>query len=118
MPHQQALVGHLDAGYASIRLAHLFDLAGSFLQITGDAKEASYLYRRALGERLLGPDNLDTLTSVNNLARCLVSFGDAEAALPLLQRAVTGAEPVLGAEHPWTRRFKASLAECEKALRG
>ena len=57
---------------------------------------------------MLGAEHPDTLGSVNNLAYCLETLGDASAALPLYRRALESSERVLGAEHPTTRIFRAN----------
>jgi tetratricopeptide (TPR) repeat protein len=76
------------------------------------------LYRRALDSRarVLGRAHPATLTSVNNLATCMRTLGDAAAALPLYRRALDSSERLLGKEHPDTLRSMNNLAECMRAL--
>ena len=50
--------------------------------------EKRTLYRRALegSERVLGKEDPQTLTCLNNLAGCMRALGDAAGALPLYRR--------------------------------
>ena len=118
LPHQQVLSTHAFPDRATDRAARLLDLAGSFLQGSGDAAGALPLYRRALDsrERVLGPEHPDTLGSVNNLAGCMETLGDAAGALPVYRRALDSYERVLGPEHPDTLSSVNNLALCMQAL--
>ncbi|HME22259.1 MAG TPA: FxSxx-COOH system tetratricopeptide repeat protein [Acetobacteraceae bacterium] len=117
LPHVRAIDERLDPDQAAADRA-LLNLAGSFLQGSGDAAGALPLYHRALQsrERVLGPEHPDTLTSVNNLAGCMQALGDAAGALPLYRRALESCERVLGREHPDTLTSVNDLALCMQAL--
>jgi hypothetical protein len=71
---------------------------GSFLQSAGSACETVGAAHRHDG--LAHPD---TLTSVSNLAGCMLALGNAAEALPLCRRALESSERVLGAKHPTTQ---------------
>jgi hypothetical protein len=88
--------------------------------VVGDAAGALPLYRRALesGERVLGTEHPDTLTSVNNLAGCLHALGDAAGALPLYRRAAEGLDNVLGMGHPSSRTVRANSDQVEREIAG
>ncbi|HEY1931810.1 MAG TPA: toll/interleukin-1 receptor domain-containing protein [Acetobacteraceae bacterium] len=119
LPHQQALVAHAAPGEDTADLAMLVDLAGCFLEGSGDAAGALPLFRRALDgcERVLGKEHPATLTSVNNLAGCMETLGDAAGALPLYRRALDSFERVLGKEeHPDTLTSVNNLATCLYSL--
>jgi hypothetical protein len=53
----------------------------------------------------------DTLTSVNNLAGCLVALGDAAGAVPLCQRALDGRE-----QREQSGRMPAGAGRCGRGL--
>jgi hypothetical protein len=70
--------------------------------------EKRTLYRRALegSERVLGKEDPQTLTCLNNLAGCMRALGDAAGALPLYRRALESRErPHLSGSRPRDRRF-------------
>jgi tetratricopeptide (TPR) repeat protein len=118
LPHVRALEPRCASDENAVTLTSLLNLAGSFLQGSGDASGALPLYRRALEsrERVLGAEHPATLTSVNNLAGCLRALGDASGALPLYRRALESRERVLGAEHPDTLTSVNNLAYCLETL--
>ncbi|MFI2292655.1 tetratricopeptide repeat protein [Streptomyces niveus] len=89
--------------------------------------QAAAFSERALagGERLLGPDNPDTLTSRNHLAGALQETGASglERAVGLYERTLAESELVLGPEHPRALLVRNNLAdalsqsgECERAV--
>ena len=80
--------------------------------------EKRTLYRRALegSERVLGKEDPQTLTCLNNLAGCMRALGDAAGALPLYRRVLESRERVLGKEHPDTLTSVNDLALCPEAL--
>jgi tetratricopeptide (TPR) repeat protein len=118
LPHQRVLLTWSFPDSATERTATLLNLAGDFLEGSGDAAGALPLYQRALegSERVLGKEHPGTLTSVDNLAGCTLDLGDAARALPLYRRALEGRERVLGAEHPDTLTGVNGLAGCLYAL--
>jgi tetratricopeptide (TPR) repeat protein len=63
---------------------------GSYLQSYGAYLRARPLFERALAirEKALGPEHLDTATSLNNLAGLLQDQGELASARPLLERAL------------------------------
>lgn len=56
------------------------------------------------------------MISVNNLAACLESLGDAAAALPLYQRGLEALERVLGKKHPMTEIVRANYVGASTSL--
>jgi len=62
------------------------------------------MHQRALEgrEKVLGPEDPDTLTSVSNLGSVLNGLGKYEEAEAMHQRALEGREKVLGPEDPDT----------------
>jgi tetratricopeptide (TPR) repeat protein len=124
-PRCRALLQHVSAmsaktppADATATLAYVLGETDSFLDGSGDTKNAVVFSRRALEirERVLGAEHPQTLTSVNNLASCLRALGDAAAALPLYRRALESRERVLGAEHPASLTSVNNLAACLEAL--
>ena len=85
---------------------------GTFLGENGLYEAAEHWVRRALEarERVLGPEQLGTLTSMNNLAVLLQRKGDYTGAEPLLRRALEVSERVFGKDHPHTLTCMNSLA--------
>jgi tetratricopeptide (TPR) repeat protein len=118
LPHQQALTERFAPGEYSADLVALLNVAGCFVESSGDAAAALPLFRRALEgcERVLGAKHPDTLACVNNLAYCMQSLGDASAALPLFRRALEDHERVLGAQHWATLDSVNNLGYCLSAL--
>jgi tetratricopeptide (TPR) repeat protein len=83
-----------------------------FLKNHGNYAAAEKLYRRALviRERILGPEHLDTVGSINNLANLLSHTEDYEGAETLHRRALEIREKSLGLEHHDTLHSLDSLA--------
>jgi hypothetical protein len=63
-----------------------------------------------LREKVLGPEHLDTLASMDNLALVLNSLGKYEAAEEMHWRALELRRRVLGPEHPATLASVNNLA--------
>jgi Tfp pilus assembly protein PilF len=59
---------------------------------------------------VLGPDQPDTATSLDNLGSLLQAQGDFAGARSLLERALSIREKVLGPEHPETATTLNNLA--------
>ena len=72
------------------------------------------MHQRALKgfEKVLGPEHLDTLTSVSNLGSVLESQGKYEEAEAMHERALKGYEKVLGLEHYTSSPASATLGQC------
>jgi len=72
------------------------------------------VHQRALKgfEKVLGPEHLDTLTSVSNLGSVLESQGKYEEAEAMHERALKGYEKVLGLEHYTSSPASATLGQC------
>jgi tetratricopeptide (TPR) repeat protein len=82
------------------------------LSDAGDLSGAIVLLGETLDvcERVLGPDDLTTLTTRGNLAAALRAVGRVEEAAGLLERTLIESEQVLGADHPSTLAVRATLA--------
>ncbi|MDY7101837.1 MAG: tetratricopeptide repeat protein, partial [Actinomycetota bacterium] len=74
--------------------------------------EALELARQVLElrERIGGPDHLDTLRAVNNLAVRNLELGRYAEALPLAHRAIDGLEATVGADDPNTLTARGNLS--------
>ena len=103
------------------RLSALSTLVGALYHV-GRYTESETLGRRALAisEKALGPEHLQTATSLNNLANLATSLnnlaaslraqGDYAGAKPLYERALAITEKALGPEHPQTAMSLNNLA--------
>jgi tetratricopeptide (TPR) repeat protein len=82
--------------------AQLLNSTGDYLTKSAQYAQAEPLLQRALAirERVLGPEHLDTATSLNNLAGLYWSQRQYAQAEPLYQRALTIDEKVYGPDHP------------------
>jgi Flp pilus assembly protein TadD len=102
-------VDHLDA---KTEFADLLDRAGNYFLGRAAFSEGRSALERALAirEKVLGPENPDTATSLNNLAFLLHAQGDLSAARPLCERTLAIREKVLGPEHPDTAMALNNLA--------
>eukprot|EP00808_Paulinella_micropora_P011923 g3054.t1 len=82
----------------------LMNHVGALIQDLGDLKGAEEFFWRSLEacEKMLGPEHMQTLTSVNNLAVLLQHQGKLAEAEPLIRRVLQAREKTLGAEHPDT----------------
>jgi tetratricopeptide (TPR) repeat protein len=115
---KQAVLSHLDVFEENTRLLEtnsapppsdpsdtlLCDLEswfGIFLSHCGRNKEAEELHRRALEgyEKARGPEHLQTLGSLNNLALTLHYQGKFKAAEEMYRHTLESREKVLGPEH-------------------
>jgi tetratricopeptide (TPR) repeat protein len=73
------------------------------LERQGKYEEAEAMHQRVEGyERVLGVDDLHTLTSISNLGLALERQGKYEEAEAMHRRALEGREKMLGVEHPDT----------------
>ena len=82
--------------------AHFLNETGLALLDAGKYSQAKAPLARALAirEKVLGPEHLKVVTSLNNLALLYDNQGRYEEAAPLYQRALSIREKVLGPEHP------------------
>ena len=89
-------------GWALWFLNELGDSAAQAIQVAGPLL--------ADRERVLGPDDPDTLNSRNNLAAAYVAAGRPAEAIPLFERTLADRERVLGPDHPDTLNSRNNLA--------
>jgi tetratricopeptide (TPR) repeat protein len=66
-------------------------------------------------ERVLGPDDPDTLAARNNLANAYQTAGRIDAAIALHEQVVAGRERMLGPDHPQTVQSRQNLAAAYRA---
>jgi hypothetical protein len=66
-------------------------------------------------EKALGPEHVDTVTSIDNLGTVLERQGKYEEAEAMHRRALEGYEEVLGLEHVDTLTSVNSLGRCWRA---
>ena len=66
-------------------------------------------------ERLLGPDDPDTMRSLNDLARAYREAGRVADAIPLVERTLAAGERQFGADHPSTLASRNNLASAYRA---
>jgi tetratricopeptide (TPR) repeat protein len=92
--------------------ADLLSRAGSYFHGRAIYSEARPLLERVLAicEKALGPEDLSTAGSLNNLALLLTGQGDLAAAQPHYERALAIYEKALGPEHPSTAASLNNLA--------
>lgn len=84
----------------------------------GDYDWAKPMYARALTmrEEALGPDHLDSLCSMNDLARCMLNNGQFEQAKALYGRLLRIACTVLGADDKLTQITRDNIVSCDAAI--
>jgi tetratricopeptide (TPR) repeat protein len=92
--------------------AILLNDMGYYLWQRGEYEQVESLHQRALAinEEVLGPEHVDTATSLVHLAFFYNNQGQYEKAEPLFQRALDIYEKVLGPEHPYTATAVVNLA--------
>ena len=70
---------------------------------------AQYEHALADSERMLGPGDLETLTTRASLAAALYAGGRLMEVIAVLQRALADSERHLGPDHPMTRTVRDNL---------
>ncbi len=92
-------------------------LATTVFQL-GQVMEACELRRHILGvrNRTLGPDDLTTLSSLENLARTLQWLDEADEAKVIYESLLAKRVRLLGADHPDTQRTREILVEINEDL--
>lgn len=102
LPHALACAELIDQGNLTLlEAASLLYRIGWYLDDRGRYSQAASLDERAFSiyEQRLGPEHLDTASSLNNLAGVYKNQGKHEQAEPLLLRALSIREQQLGPEH-------------------
>ena len=84
----------------------------------GRLAEAILLFEQTLAgrERLLGPDDPDTMLSRNDLARAYRDAGRVADAVPLVEQTLSTRERLFGADHPSTLASRNNLASAYRAI--
>lgn len=111
LPHAQTLIRHASACNV-VPPSWLLDGTSRVLAVQGRWSEAIDVARLLLAqnERALGPDHVDTLANISNLAFYLernCAYSEAE---PLSRAALTLSERLNGTEHPTTLTAAGNLA--------
>ena len=91
---------------------HLMNNLGCFLKGLGRMVEAENYFKLALAgfEELHGPNHVETLSCVANLALLYQKLGNMGEAKLLFRRDATGSEETFGPQHPMTLLSKNNLA--------
>ncbi|GFR42031.1 hypothetical protein Agub_g2848 [Astrephomene gubernaculifera] len=87
-------------------------LANFYSMLAGEAAHQQALELRT---KVLGAEHPDTISSINNLARCINAQGKYSEAEPMFRRALELHTKVLGEEHPDTISSISNLASCINA---
>jgi TonB family protein len=97
--------------------AALFDLAFVKRKL-GDDASAEALYRDALRirEKVLGPNHMVTVSTVERLSETCAARGNFAEALALLHRALPTREAALGADHERVRAARSRVAQLESQI--
>ena len=97
---------------AFFEAAHLLISVGWYFYSRGQYEDVEPLYQQAqtIYEQVEGPNALNTMYVLNNLAILYSNQGKYEQAEPLYQRALAIRERKLGAEHPDTAQSLEGLA--------
>jgi serine/threonine protein kinase/lipopolysaccharide biosynthesis regulator YciM len=98
-------------------MARLQDALGTAQLGLGHGPKAVELHRRARDtrSRLLGPNHLDTLSTLNRLACAYQDVGRLDKAVPLFEQALAGRRAQLGDAHPDTLQSMNNLASAYQA---
>jgi eukaryotic-like serine/threonine-protein kinase len=85
---------------------------GALHRVRGDypAAEADFARALAIRERVLGPENLQTLVALGNVAVSQFDRSDYDAATATLEQVIAGRTRVLGPDHPQVARALMTLA--------
>ncbi len=114
LPHALACVSLMDQWDKMFpQTGALLNKVGYYLEDRAQYAQAEPLFQRAIaiGEQMLGPENPDLASYINNLANLYRKQGKYEQAEPLFQRAITIGEKMLGPEHPKLATRLNNLAE-------
>jgi tetratricopeptide (TPR) repeat protein len=92
--------------------ANDLETRGLALQEKGDFPAAEKDLRECLDERerTLGPEDIDTLAALNNLANLLLDRGQLDEAEALDSRCLEARQRTLGPDHPHTHASQNNLA--------
>ena len=121
----QALLGQLESrpldGFSEADAAEVESLIeqANKASTLGDYERARDLYVTVLAmrEEALGPDHLDTLYSMNDLARCMLNSRDSDDAETMYTRLLRIAITSLGQDDTLTRTTRDNIAVCKNATR-
>ncbi|KAF2180317.1 hypothetical protein K469DRAFT_715560 [Zopfia rhizophila CBS 207.26] len=105
LPHARKVLSYpSDNEQVIINRARVADNTAWYLRHMGEYAAAEGMSRSAMKARetILGPEHLDTLTSINKLGSVLERQGKYEEAGAMHRQALEGYEKVLGPEHPDT----------------
>jgi TIR domain/Tetratricopeptide repeat len=114
VPHARELARHPDTAAE----VELLGWVARYDYERGDFRPAELAFRQVVDarRRLLGPEHLDTLRSMNDLAATLVALGDAAGGAELHRQALDAYLRVLGPERFATLRSMTNLADTLRVL--
>jgi tetratricopeptide (TPR) repeat protein len=112
LPHVEAILDAFEPGEDTAEIDLILTLTGQFLHDQGQLSQAIDCFVRSLAAaaRLLGEDDLSTMTSRSNLASGYLALGDVVRAVPLFERTLEDRARVLGEDHPGTLVSRNNLA--------
>jgi CHAT domain-containing protein len=99
-------------------LAVALEVSGLVRKLQGNYAQAEPLFRESLElrQRLLGENNIETASSVDNLAGAYQSMKDYARAEPLFRKALAIKRHALGENHPQTVRSLNNLAGLYRSM--
>jgi hypothetical protein len=107
-----------DVGELATMLARLRSLVLNHLAELGDAMPEVIAIGEPLAadlDRLLGPDDPDTIRARTDLARAYHETGRVDDAIPLVEQVLAARERLFGADHPGTLASRNNLASAYRA---
>jgi non-specific serine/threonine protein kinase/serine/threonine-protein kinase len=101
----------------SAKLVTGLRLQAQILALEGNQVESAAAYRKLvpLAEKVLGPEHVDTIMAMSQLAKQLSMLRDRQQALEWAQRAHASAQRSVGAQHPLTLFTAMNLGEALRA---
>jgi tetratricopeptide (TPR) repeat protein len=107
-----------DVGELATMLARLRSLVLNHLAELGEAMPEVIAIGEPLAadlDRLLGPDDPDTIRARTDLARAYHQTGRVDDAIPLVEQVLAARERLFGADHPGTLASRNNLASAYRA---
>jgi len=107
-----------DVGELATMLARLRSLVLNHLAELGEAMPEVIAIGEPLAadlDRLLGPDDPDTIRARTDLARAYHQTGRVDNAIPLVEQVLAARERLFGADHPGTLASRNNLASAYRA---
>jgi Tetratricopeptide repeat len=108
-----------DVGELATMLTRLRSLVLNHLAELGEAMPEVIAIGEPLAadlDRLLGPDDPDTIRARTDLARAYHQTGRVDDAIPLVEQVLAARERLFGADHPGTLAWRNNLASAYRAI--